>query len=239
MHKSNQEKDTQETRKESQGRSVCEVQHDAMKEETEKNAFDGVVCQWQIHGRQRRMGIKKFIDIAMRCVWILQKQGRCKRRESSTSRGKGDRQCTKIGRSVEITVNLVMQAGELVFFAKNRTQNKTMSEKLQGHRVDVGDVEVVRIMCYSSSGQRTRKMEGVTRGRHGWRQLSAPAGDDDTIVAETVGVAGGQKTNDWALVAGLPLLEGSLSQQGKPFSHRGRAVTKTERDVVREVEVTS
>ena len=29
----------------------------------------------------------------------------------------------------------------------------------------------------------------------------------------------------WSLVAGLPLLKGPLSQQEKPFSHRGRAVT--------------
>ena len=40
--------------------------------------------------------------------------------------------------------------------------------------------------------------------------------------------------NEWALVAGLPLPRGPLSQQEKPFSHRGRAVTKTERDVARE-----
>ena len=40
--------------------------------------------------------------------------------------------------------------------------------------------------------------------------------------------------NEWALVAGLPLLKGPLSQQDKPFSHRGRAVTKTKRVVVRE-----
>ena len=40
--------------------------------------------------------------------------------------------------------------------------------------------------------------------------------------------------NEWALVAGLPLLKDRLSQQEKPFSHRGRAVTKTERVVVRE-----
>ena len=37
-----------------------------------------------------------------------------------------------------------------------------------------------------------------------------------------------------ALVAGLPLPEGPLSQQEKPFSQRGPAVTKTERVVVRE-----
>ena len=36
------------------------------------------------------------------------------------------------------------------------------------------------------------------------------------------------------MVAGLQLPKGLLSQQDKPFSHRGRAVTKTERDVVRE-----
>ena len=36
------------------------------------------------------------------------------------------------------------------------------------------------------------------------------------------------------LVAGLPLPKVPLSQQEKAFSHRGRAVTKTETDVVRE-----
>ena len=35
-------------------------------------------------------------------------------------------------------------------------------------------------------------------------------------------------------MAGLPLPRGILSQQEKPFSHRGRAVTKKERDVARE-----
>ena len=32
-----------------------EVQHDARKEKNEKITLDGDVCQWQIHGRQRRM----------------------------------------------------------------------------------------------------------------------------------------------------------------------------------------
>ena len=38
--------------------------------------------------------------------------------------------------------------------------------------------------------------------------------------------------NALSLVAGLPLPGGPLSQQEKPFSHHGRAVTKKERDVV-------
>ena len=50
VYEGNQEQGSQETSKESQGRSYCEVQHDARKEETENKAFDGVVCQWQIHG---------------------------------------------------------------------------------------------------------------------------------------------------------------------------------------------
>ena len=37
--------------------------------------------------------------------------------------------------------------------------------------------------------------------------------------------------HEWALVA-VP--KGPLSQQEKPFSHRGRSVTINERDVVRE-----
>ena len=55
MYESKLEKGTQEGGKESQGRSGCEMQPDACKEETEKKAFDGVVCQWQIQGLQRRM----------------------------------------------------------------------------------------------------------------------------------------------------------------------------------------
>ena len=48
--KSKQEKGTLEGEKESQGRSGCEMQPDACKEEPSKKASDGVVCQWQIHG---------------------------------------------------------------------------------------------------------------------------------------------------------------------------------------------
>ena len=40
--------------------------------------------------------------------------------------------------------------------------------------------------------------------------------------------------NVWGLVAGLPLPRGLLSRQEKPFSHRGRAETKKERNVARE-----
>ena len=42
--------------------------------------------------------------------------------------------------------------------------------------------------------------------------------------------------NEWALVAGLPLPSAPLSQQEKPFSKRGRAVTRKEWTVVREKE---
>ena len=54
-YKSNEEKGTQETSKESWGRSSCEVQRDARKEGSEKKTVDGVVSTWQIHGRQRRV----------------------------------------------------------------------------------------------------------------------------------------------------------------------------------------
>ena len=40
--------------------------------------------------------------------------------------------------------------------------------------------------------------------------------------------------NGWALVAGLLLPRGLLSQQEKPLSHHGQAVTQTESVVVRE-----
>ena len=39
--------------KESQGRSYCEVQHDARNDDAEKEVFDGVVSQWQIQGTLR------------------------------------------------------------------------------------------------------------------------------------------------------------------------------------------
>ena len=55
VYKSNREKGIQDTSKERQGRSSCDVQHDARRRESDKKTFDGVVCQWQIHGRQRRM----------------------------------------------------------------------------------------------------------------------------------------------------------------------------------------
>ena len=45
--------------------------------------------------------------------------------------------------------------------------------------------------------------------------------------------------NAGGLVAGMPLLRGPLSQNGKLLSHRGQAVTVKERDVVGEIEVTS
>ena len=42
--------------------------------------------------------------------------------------------------------------------------------------------------------------------------------------------------NEWVFVAGLPLPTGPSSQQEKPFSHRGRAVTKGERTMEKERE---
>ena len=82
---------------------------------------------------------------------------------------------------------------KLVLLRKRGTKKR--NKKLQDHRVDVGDVKVVRIMCYSSSGKITRTLDEVTRRRHSWHQLPTPSGDGDTTAAEALGVAGGQKTN--------------------------------------------
>ena len=55
VYTSNQEKGAQEARKESQGRSCGEMQHDAWEEDSENKALDEVAYQRQIHGRQRRI----------------------------------------------------------------------------------------------------------------------------------------------------------------------------------------
>ena len=41
MYKSNQEKGIEGTSKERQGRSSCQVQHDAGKDDSDKETFDG------------------------------------------------------------------------------------------------------------------------------------------------------------------------------------------------------
>ena len=70
------------------------------------------------------------------------------------------------------------------------------NQKLLGHRVDVDDVEVVRIVYCSSSGK--RKRNPTAGDSHTWVALTASSGDDDTALAETLGLAGGQKATDVA-----------------------------------------
>ena len=56
------------------------------------------------------------------------------------------------------------------------------------------------------------------------------SGDEAWSEDESTSSDAGQavRGNARGLVAGLPLLRGPLSQQEKPFSHRGRAVAKRE-----------
>ena len=63
MYTSNQEKGTQETSKESQTRSCCEMQHDARKEDAEKKALNGIACQKANSLQTVKKGIKNFNDV--------------------------------------------------------------------------------------------------------------------------------------------------------------------------------
>ena len=45
---------------------------------------------------------------------------------------------------------------KLVFFTKTRSRTKERDQKLQSHCFDIGYVDVVRIMYYSSSGNKER-----------------------------------------------------------------------------------
>ena len=54
-----------------------------------------------------------------------------------------------------------MEDCEIGVLAETRCGAKERNQKLQSHCADISDVEVVRIMCCSSSGE----MEEMTRGR--------------------------------------------------------------------------
>ena len=57
---------------------------------------------------------------------------------------------------------------KLVFLRKTRRGTDERDHKLQGHSVDISDVEVVRGVHFPSFGKRKRtwKLEEFTRGRH-------------------------------------------------------------------------
>ena len=55
MHQSDQEKSAQETSEESQSVTLSQVQFGSRKEESTKKANVRVVCQREVHGRQRRV----------------------------------------------------------------------------------------------------------------------------------------------------------------------------------------
>ena len=67
VHKGNQDNGTQETSKESQGRSCCSM----------------------MPGKKRleRKHIKNFNDIARKCIWMLKKRRRSRKEEWNISRG--------------------------------------------------------------------------------------------------------------------------------------------------------
>ena len=79
---------------------------------------------------------------------------------------------------------------KLVFFWKTRCGTEEGNQKLQGHCA----------VCFSSFGNRewTWELEEFTRGRNWRHQLPTLSSHDDKFVAETLGVAGGQKTKDEA-----------------------------------------
>ena len=61
-----------------------------------------------------------------------------------------------------------MEDCETGAFAKTRRGTNERDQKVQGHTVDIGDVEVVRGVHCPPFGKRKRtwKQEEVTRGRH-------------------------------------------------------------------------
>ena len=79
---------------------------------------------------------------------------------------------------------------KLVFFWKTRCGTEEGNQKLQGHCA----------VCFSSFGNRewTWELEEFTRGRNWRHQLPTLSSHDDKFVAETLRVAGGQKTKDEA-----------------------------------------
>ena len=87
-------------------------------------------------------------------------------------------------------------------FATKKEGRRTpkRNQKLQGFRVDVVDVKVVRVVCHFRLKEQKRiwKLQDVTRRRHWRHQFPALSGNDDTIAAELLGVAREQKTNDAA-----------------------------------------
>ena len=137
-------------------------------------------------------------------------QGREWALSDSSRRATSFEQCTSPGqccvsdaeqvRVLRCSATQSLEDREAGVFTKTRRGTEEKKKKLQGHRVNVGDVKVMRIKDYASSGrrERTRKLEAVTRGRHGRQQLSTSSGDDDTALAQALGVAGGHKADDEA-----------------------------------------
>ena len=93
---------------------------------------------------------------------------------------------------------------KLVFLRKSDAEPKKGDQKLQDRCVDIGDVEVVRVLYYSLFRKRKRKrtweLEEIERGRVD--KLPAPASDDDKFAAEPLGMAGRKSSHVWTWQSG-------------------------------------
>ena len=127
------------------------MQHDAKKEETEKKAFDGIACQWQIHGRQ--------------CEEVKTDPEETKEEYLVFSRGKGDQQFTQDERGTEITIDLVLQARAKMLDNKvNGPEDAVVSEMIkQLPRENPHHRNVFPgTCCYENQTRNQRKEKEVT-----------------------------------------------------------------------------
>ena len=90
--------------------------------------------------------------------------------------------------------------------AKTRRGTKERGQKLQSHRPDISDVEVLRILRSSSSGKEKEpeSWKKLHVGGIESHKLPALSSYDDKFSAEAVRVAGGQKSHFEAWQCGAP-----------------------------------
>ena len=94
---------------------------------------------------------------------------------------------------------------KLVFLRKQDAEPKRGISKLEGHRADIGDVDVVRVLYYSASGK--EKFESWKRLHvgGGWRnKLPALASFNDISATKALGMTGGKGSRAEAWKCGAP-----------------------------------